>query len=242
MPTKFFLSFALTLAISLALFAPVQTVRIPGPGGPPLSTGITLVQTTTCLRNTAGTLTCTFSSAVGSGHFVLWTVTDSGSAATGITFNSVTMNADASPNHITFYSLSNITGGTVANLTCAQVCTAVLAEFSGVATSSPFDQATSGGSTGFATGTTFNSGLTGTLAQIGELAIGVGFCGTSSSNVLSTIASPFVTGNVQTVANVGDGDTLFWGYAVVSGTSAVSFNGTATLNTTSPGLAAYKHP
>jgi len=97
--------------------------------------------------------------------------------------------------------------------------TALVMEWSGLATSAGFDQ--KAGASG--SGTSFSSGATGTLGQASEVVIGVIAAAGGSSNTISGPASPWTD---LTQVNSSTTVAMVAGYQVVSSVAGLSYAGT----------------
>ena len=176
----------------------------------------------------AGTLSLTFGGAVGTSHFVAVSLGYGyGSYPTTVKFNGTTMTCPSVSSY-DYYTevcyLPNVTGGTVAQITCPAACWGVALEFSGVDTSATVDQI----STSFTAATSWATNTSGTLTGANEVAIGNEYCNSATNCGNSVINSPYTTGHCVDYQLSYFADDFLTCYAIPSSTTGIAFSGTST--------------
>lgn len=165
-----------------------------------------LVQSTTVFRSGLSNSSLAFASNLTAGNLAVMTasawnqqVNTCSWAAGGSTAPSEAFQVgegDANDFAYIFYSANTVAGAHTAqfNTTGGVDCSLVVAEFSGIATTTPLDQTTTNKSAG---STSISSGTTATLAQAGELVCGQAWHATASGDSVTATGTLTATPHQQ---------------------------------------------
>jgi hypothetical protein len=206
---------------------------------------ITLVQTATAVTNStySPAVTVTFGSPVTAGNCLAVAISDFEGGVTGVTIGGSADNwaqAAAAQTGIAPYAFiwtdPHCAGGSpviVASMSNGTGIAAVAWEFTGIASSSPVDQAAAANVFGAPYVTSFTSTATATTRQAQEAWIGC--VATDGNPAISGPSSPWVN-SAQLNAGVSSDATFMAGYQITSAAGAAAYAGTLTAGSNPPGI------